>query len=322
MSAFEGRVEDWTREALRDSPELATRAGVSVEQAGGAYASRLDDRSAIAVEARRSAALRRLAELRAFDVRSLDAEHALTYAVLSSRFEATAAAADMPYGDFATLGGIHPYVLNQLDSAFLTLPEFLDRSHGVANFADANAYLDRLSAVAVAIDAETERARADAQAGVAPPGFIIDATLRALDDISATPAASQPYVMSFRRKLDALVAAEADEATRARSETRAATLLGRAEEITRAAIIPAHQRAAAFLRSIRAGASEDAGVWRLPDGADYYRDALALETSTELTPDEIHNIGLARVRELTGQLDIALRRVGMTEGPVARAWRR
>src|SRR5689334_20200326 len=58
LSAFDGRLDDWTREILSDSPELAATAGVSEEAAGGPYAARIDDRSAVAVESRRSAALR------------------------------------------------------------------------------------------------------------------------------------------------------------------------------------------------------------------------------------------------------------------------
>src|SRR5688572_22597813 len=61
ITAFEGRLSDWSQEILADSPETATAAGVSEEAAGGAYAARLDDRSAIALEARRSAAVRRFA---------------------------------------------------------------------------------------------------------------------------------------------------------------------------------------------------------------------------------------------------------------------
>ena len=67
LSAFDGRVEDWTREILGDSPELATQAGVSIETAGAPFDNRLDDRSPTAWETRRTAALRRLAELRALD---------------------------------------------------------------------------------------------------------------------------------------------------------------------------------------------------------------------------------------------------------------
>ena len=57
MTAFEGKLADWAREILADSPETASTAAVSDDAAGGVYTNRLDDRSAIAVEARRSAAL-------------------------------------------------------------------------------------------------------------------------------------------------------------------------------------------------------------------------------------------------------------------------
>ncbi len=73
--------------------------------------------------------------------------------MLREQFEAAASAAAFDYGDFSPLGGLKPYVLNQLDSAFLTLPAFLDERHPIATPADAEAYLARLRAVAVAIDA-------------------------------------------------------------------------------------------------------------------------------------------------------------------------
>jgi uncharacterized protein (DUF885 family) len=84
----------------------------------------------------------------------------------------------------------------------------------------------------------------------------------------------------------------------------------------RTQIIPAEQRQAAFLRSIRPRATEDAGIWRLREGEAYYQDALRIHTTTDLTPDQIHRIGLDRVRDLTAELDVALRRFGMTEGAV------
>lgn len=316
VSAFDGRVEDWTRELLADSPELATQAGVAIEAAGGPYADRLDDRSALASEARRSAALRRLTELRALDSGRLGADDALTHNVLSEHFEAAAAAADFDYGGFSPLGGIEPYVLNQLDSAFVTLPEFLERRHNINSLADADAYLSRLRAVAGAIDAETARARADAEAGVRAPIYVIDTMIAMLDAAAARPALLQTYFTGFRSKLEALLAAEPDAAARERLQNHAFGLEARAEVVVRDQIIPAHQRAAAFLRADRANASEDAGVWRLPRGAEYYAAALRVETTTTLNPDQIHRIGLDRVRTLGGELDIALRRIGLTEGPV------
>jgi uncharacterized protein (DUF885 family) len=316
MTAFDGRLADWTREILADSPELATQAGVSEEEAGGPYNNRLDDRSPIAMEARRSAATRRYAELRAIDADALQGTDALTYAVLQSQFEAAADGAAFDYGTFSPLGGISPYVLNQMDSAFLTLPSFLDDRHNVESATDAESYLTRLRAVADSIDQETETARADAERGVRPPLFIIDATISLLDNVIAEPPLQQIYVSGFRRKLEALAARETDASARAALEQRHLSYLARAEAITRDHVIPAHQRAAAFLRSQRALASDAPGVSNLPRGAEYYAAALRIETTTDLTPAQIHRIGVDRVAALSSQLDIALRRVGLTEGPV------
>lgn len=316
LSAYEGRLVDWSREILHDSPELAAQSGVPEELAGGNYRDRLDDRSPLALETRRGAALRRLVELRALDTSRLDDADRRDYAVIRTQFEHAADAARFEYGDFTPLGGVKPYVLNQLDSAFLTLPSFLDERHAVATPADAEAYLRRLEQVAVAIDAETERARADAAAGVRPPLFIIDATLSLLDAIVRNPVMAQPYIVSFRRKLESLAAAEPNASARAAIEQQNASFLGRAELIVRDRIVPAHQRGAAFLRAERANATDDPAVTRLPDGADFYAAALERETNSDLTAEQIHDIGLARVASLSGELDIALRRVGLTEGPV------
>jgi uncharacterized protein (DUF885 family) len=315
MSAFEGKLADWAREILADSPELATQAGVSEDAAGGRYADRLDDRSQLAVDARRSAALRRYAELRALNARDLNDDETRTYAVLNAQFEAAAEGAAFDYGDFSPMHGLRPYVLNQLDSAFLTLPVFLDERHPIASTADADAYLARLSTVAAAIDGETARARTDAEHGVVPPYFIIDATVALLDRIASTSPTNQIYFTSLQRKLDALVAA-ANANARPALEQRRMTYLGRAEQIVRERIIPAHQRAAAALRAIRARSGDQIGVSALPRGAEFYAAALRIETTTELTPAQIHRVGLDRVRALQGELDIALRRVGLTEGPV------
>src|SRR5262249_19675438 len=158
-------------------------------------------------------------------------------------FSAAADAAQFNYGAFSQLGGIHPYVLNPLDSAFVTLPDFLDRVHVINSFADAEAYLSRLEAVATAIDQETEHARQDSQAGVTPPGFIIDDTLKELDAIIGVPADQQIYITSFRRKLDALVAQQAAGSAQAQASAREQRLLGQALAMVRDKIMPAHQRA-------------------------------------------------------------------------------
>jgi uncharacterized protein (DUF885 family) len=316
MTAFEGKLADWAREILADSPETASQTGVQEDAAGGVYSDRLDDRSAVAVEARRSAAVRRYAELRALDVNALSPEDRLTYNVLRDQFANAAGGAAFNFGDFGPLSGARPYVLNQMDSAFITLPSFMDDRHAVTDTASAEAYLTRLRAVADAIDQETERARADAELGVRPPGFILDTVAGMLEGVLRDPPVSQIYITSFRRKLDAIAAREQNAERRAVIERENLVLLARAEAIVRENVLPAHQRALAFVRSERVRATDAAGISNAPRGAEFYAAALKIETTTDLTPDQIHTIGRNRVTELNRELDIALRRLGLTEGPV------
>ncbi|MBI3437366.1 MAG: DUF885 domain-containing protein [Proteobacteria bacterium] len=318
VTAFQGRLGDWTREILADSPELASQAGVSIAEAGGAYNNRLDDRSQEALDARRSAAIRRYAELRALDTGSLNADDQLTYQILREQFEGASDSAAFDYGNFFPVGdgaGAQPYVLNQMSSAFITLPSFLDQRAQIRSLAEAQAYLQRLHQVSIAIDQETRRAQADAQHGIRAPLFIVDEAIAALDGVRTTPLAAQPYITSFQQKLAAFVASQ-PTAQQTATQQQTQTLLAQAQAIVRDEIIPAHERAAAFLRTDRVNATDEAGVWHLPHGQEFYAAALKLQTTTGLSPQQIHAIGLDRVRELNTQLDIALRRVGLTAGPV------
>lgn len=319
-SAFDAFVDDATREIVQDSPELATRAGLGPDIAGAGFAARLDDRSAAAVDRRRTMALRLHAQLGGFDRADLDDADKVTFDMLSARFEAAANGARFTYGRFDG-ESFSPYVLNQLDAAFLTLPDFLDTRHPVKTLLDARDYVGRLRLVATAIDAETERARLDAAAGVTPPDFVIDRTLAALDRLTGTAPANLTYVTALRRKLEDVVGSltppppgvDAPKQNPT-NVARAKELLAQAEQIVATRIQPAHARAAAFLRSIRATATHDAGVARLPQGGAFYAAALAQQTTTTLSADEIHAIGLKQVQALLGELDGALRVQGLTEG--------
>ena len=327
-SAFDGFVSDTTRALAADSPELATRVGLSADVAGPGLAAHLDDRSAAAVDRRRAAAMRYDAQVRGFDRATLDPDEQITYDVLSAHFHYAAAGAKYAFGRYHGIDGFSPYVLNQLDSAFLTLPDFMDSRAKVNSIADAIDYLSRLKEVAGAIDAETERARADVATGVIPPDFIIDRTLALLDAVDQTPPATWTYVTAYRRKLEAVVgplgapvveapakgAAPPSAAAPKQNVTRARALLAQAEAIVATKIYPAHLRAAAFLRSIRPRALHDATVARLPNGVAYYAAALAQNTTTELTPARVHAIGLERVAALSAELDGALRVQALTEG--------
>jgi uncharacterized protein (DUF885 family) len=313
---FSGRVSDWTREILADDPELAASAGVSVDDAGGPFKDRLQDRSAAATERRRAAAERRAVELRGIDAAGLEGEQAATYRILATQFADAAELARFDFGRFDPIGGASPYVISQGAGAYLDLPSFFDTQHAIASFEDADAYLSRLEQVPAALDAEVERMRADAAAGVIPPDFIVARSLQLARQALSTPPEATLYLSGLAEKLDALTPQAAPGEPLTPDQRRRQRLENRAYGVVRDRIVAAYQRTAIALGEIAPRARTDAGVWSLPDGEAYYAALLKSETTTTLSPAEIHEIGLETTRALTAELDTALRRQGLTQGGV------
>ena len=89
-----------------------------------------------------------------------------------------------------------------------------------------------------------------------------------------------------------------------------------AEEITAGQVYPAWQRALAALRPLQAGATDAAGLSRFPGGAEAYAYFLRAFTSTTLTAEEIHQIGLREVARLEGEMDAIFTKLGRTKGSI------
>jgi uncharacterized protein (DUF885 family) len=119
------------------------------------------------------------------------------------------------------------------------------------------------------------------------------------------PTSANPFVATFVEKLAAVAGLPLAQ----RESLRTA-----AERTTTAEIYPAWRRALALVESLVPVATDDAGLWRFPKGADAYRQALERYTTTTLTPDQIHELGLQRVAELEARMDTALRGLGYAEG--------
>src|SRR5690606_28006922 len=102
--------------------------------------------------------------------------------------------------------------------------------------------------------------------------------------------------------------------------TRAAQIAGdwsaRAERIVKSAVAPALERQIAAMQAQRPQATMDAGLWARPGGDEWYAWGLRASTTTSMTPDEVHQMGLDELAELHGRMDPILRKLGYTEGPV------
>jgi uncharacterized protein (DUF885 family) len=285
---------------LAESPESATRLGLDTGERVG-LKSRLSDRSIAGVAAELARAKRELAELRAINPASLSAGGRLDYEVVSYQLTQSIAGGErFTYGD--SMGRYAPYVLSQLTGAYRDVPDFLDSQHRIRDAAEADAYLARLGAFPAAIDADTERQRADAARGVFAPDYLLDTTLRQLATMRDRKPAETVMVSSLATKLKAANLPD--------------TYLAQAERIVAEQVFPALDRQRALVTELRGRASHDAGVWRLPDGEAYYRAAAEAATTASLSGDEIHALGLEQVAQISGRIDTILKAQGLTQGTV------
>lgn len=286
---------------LNDAPQQATSLGLDVGARAG-QRGRLNNRSLAHAEAGRAEARAQLAELRSIDPDALSAAGRLSYDILGFQKEVAAAAADFPWH---TASGWRrtPYVLSQINGAYIDVPSFLDTTHPVKSREDADAFIERLGAFTAALDGDTERSQAHAAMGVVAPDFILDKTIEQLTALRDQPGADQAMVRSLARKM----AAENIQGDHA---ARAAALL---DGPVRAAL----ERQIEAMKTQRAGAVHDAGIGRLEGGDAYYALNLKAFTTTTSTAAEIHQLGLEQVADIQAQADALLKSEGYTQGTVA-----
>jgi uncharacterized protein (DUF885 family) len=200
----------------------------------------------------------------------------------------------------------YSFPIDQFGGANITLVDNLTVRHPLAVAQDADNYLARLALIDTRMDEALVEAKRLADKGWIPPRFIIEATLKQLRGFAGTPPAQNPLVTSLVQRLapDAL-----DAAGKERVAANAARIVG-------TEVYPAWNRAIALLESILPRSTNDAGLWRLPGGDAAYANALGRFTSTRMTAEEIHEVGLKQVARIEAQMESILKTLGRTQGTV------
>ena len=289
---------------LRESPERCTSLGLTEDRAGYRFVDKLGDSSKEGSRRYRAIIQNALTELRALDRNALPGRDQVTLDVVATSFENNLANSRFEVGG----GAGAPYVVTQLTGSYADGPDFLDQQHPLRNRDEADAYLARLSEYDRVLDQETAIIGEDAGLGVIPPDFAIDRALEQLSAFASTAPAQTVLVQTLVRRLP-----QVEEL----SESDRAAYISRAETIVRDEVMPAYQRQMEALRAVRPRAVHDAGVWRLPQGAEMYAASLRSRTTTTMSPDEIHNMGVELIAQFHGEMDAILRSQGMTRGSVA-----
>jgi uncharacterized protein (DUF885 family) len=299
-------LQTMAEQMLAEYPENATILGIA-KGANEPLNHRLTDRTPAGVAKRREGAARRLADLKTLDLSDLSKPSHLDAAVALQAHEIADEGFRFGFGDAINLDpniGYRntPYVVNQLGGAFIDFPDFLDSRHPVTNEQEAVAFADRVDAYARDVDGETQRLAHDRGIGVVAPDFTLDKTIAIVGGGAAEKPDQSGVATSFRKSL-----------AKAGLDTK---LLDRVTQSMATGVIPALQRQVEELKRHRAVATSDAGVWHFKDGDDYYRWALKAGTTTNRSPEEIHQLGQEQVKTIQARMDGIMRKQGLTGGTV------
>jgi len=293
-------LDDCAERLLRLRPETATELGVD-RGPRAALRSRLADRSAAGQRALADTLRADLERASAIDATSLARETRTALEVVKSAYRTALEGLALPYGD-VPVGGwrITPYVVIQNVGAYLDVPRFLDSEHAVAGPDDAEAWVARARQFPAVLDGELERMRSARAAGLVPPDFLLERAIAQLEASLARARAGEGLVATIAAK----------------TRTLAGDWTERTRRIVTREVAPALERQLAELREERALATPEPGMWARPGGEEYYRWALRASTTTDLTPEEIHRLGLDQLRRLHERMDPILRDLGYEGGTV------
>jgi uncharacterized protein (DUF885 family) len=198
------------------------------------------------------------------------------------------------------------YPVNQMSGSHTGIVTFLSNIHRVNSMEDADNYLARLEGIPNKLEEVLASMRRSEEAGVVPPRFVFPLVIEACEKvISGAPfddeGEASPLLADFQRKLERV--------EKMRPEVRAG-FEAAASRILIGSVKPAYESLIALLREQESRATDDAGVWKFPDGDAYYAYRLELMTTTDLTAEEIHAIGLAETTRLHDEMRKIMAQVG------------
>ncbi len=238
-----------------------------------------------------------LKEMRArFDPAKLSPENRLSFRLFEKRAERSEAA--FKYNDYG-------YVFDQMNGAQSQLPAFLINIHRVDNKSDARAYVSRLYGLGPGMMEAIAQAKSRAAQGITPPKWVYPYVINdARNVITGAPfgdGPDAPLYADFKAKVAKLKISQIEKDL----------LIADAAQALNASVKPAYEALIAEMTAQEKVAGTDDGVWRFPDGAGYYAERLANYTTTNMTPDQIHNLGLAQVARIHKEMRVVQKKMGV-----------
>ncbi|MDD8059372.1 DUF885 domain-containing protein [Shewanella metallivivens] len=257
-----------------------------------------NDLSEAAADADLARAKDQLARINAIDITQLDEQTTLSFELLKARIEQTIADDKWRY---------HTYPVNQMYGVHSMVASILINQHQITNESDAKAYISRLNATETLLAQLQTALEIRASKKIIAPKFVFAYVIADSQNIiSGAPFndtdKDNALWADANRKINKLDI----------SEDKKHALLAEVKQALITKVKPAYQQFIAYAKTLEARADTRDGAWKLPDGEAFFNNALSRTTTTDMSADQIHDLGLAEVKRIHNEMRLIMEKVKFT----------
>lgn len=218
-----------------------------------------------------------------------------------------AGSADFTIGFIDTWMGLSPFVVNQINGPLIDMPRIMQNDQAITTEQQAQEYIARLGQFDVVAASIIEKQTADAKQNWLPPKVTLTGAINYLSSFTSAPAESHVFVTVFTTKVNTI---------KDLTSQQKQLLIEQAIEKVKNVVYPAFKSVEQASRQLLSKARVESGIWAQPKGSEYYQDAIKQLGDSDLSPAQIHQIGLDEVARISSAMDTILKEQGYNNGTV------
>lgn len=203
--------------------------------------------------------------------------------------------------------GLSAFAINQINGPLIDTPNNIITNHKITTIDDARDYLERLRIFDVFVNSVIQKFDSDVSKGWIPPKAIVEKTIKAMKGFIEPEINTHPFITNFKSQIMAF-----DET----NDKITNDLMAQATQHVTSSVYPSYQKVISKLEQVKDKAPAESGIWAQPNGAAFYADAVKKLGDTELSPAEVHQLGLDEVTRIHKEMDKILKANGHSKGTV------
>lgn len=235
-----------------------------------------------------------LVKVQAIDVTTLDAQTKISHSLFVQNLENQIADYKWRF---------HSYPVNQMYGTHSQIPAFLINQHSISNVKEAQDYIARVNGAEKLLAQLVEQLKLREDKGIIAPKFVFEHVIRDSKNILVgapfDEGKDSTIFADFSRKVNALDIRHAEKSA----------LIADVKDALIKSIKPGYEQLVSYLTVLETKADTRDGAWKFPDGEAFYNNALKRTTTTDLTSEEIHNIGLSEVARIHEEMRVIMEKV-------------